>query len=171
MACAVIDKSGELQLLHRGFYNYKTVIRDFGCQAIAESDYTKETVPLEYATFVGIMINRKAVGEAGLPKRELFLHFDDIEYSLRLGRYGRIVLVPKSKILHKENASNHFFVKRVFGKERVRIKYEKLWLRYYVTRNVTWGLKEYYGKHWDSEAGPGHVLYKICVRHSFIRRP
>jgi rhamnopyranosyl-N-acetylglucosaminyl-diphospho-decaprenol beta-1,3/1,4-galactofuranosyltransferase len=149
LACSVIENNGKISLVHRGFYNYKSLIKDFGCQPLPVAQYQHKFVEIEFATFVGIMINGKAAIKIGLPKKELFLHFDDIEYSLRLNTYGKVLLIPDSKILHKENASNHFFTKKVLGRNRIRIKYEKLWLRYYAVRNVTWGVKKYYGVKWD----------------------
>lgn len=149
-ACAVIDNNGKIAAVHRGEFNYRRLTTEFGCIPVPDADYTRESISVGYATFVGIMVNSRAIQRAGLPKKELFLHFDDIEYSLRLREYGKILLVPGSKILHKENASNHFFLKRVYGKERMRIKYEKLWLRYFVIRNVVWGVNHYYGRHWDT---------------------
>lgn len=145
LSCTVIDNDGKISLAHRGHFDYRSMMRNFGCVPLAESEYARETADVGYASFVGVMIARQAVEAAGLPRKEFFIHFDDIEYSLRLRKYGRILLVPASKILHKEVASNHFFLKRVFGKERTRIRYEKLWLRYYGIRNLTWGVKKYYG--------------------------
>jgi len=149
-ATSVIDRDGKLQLVHRGEYDYRRLTKEYGCRPVSESEYNKTSVPVGYATFVGIIVNAKAIKAIGLPKKELFLHFDDIEYSLRLSRFGRIVLVPGSRMLHKENASTHFYIKQVLGKPRVRVKYEKLWLRYFVIRNVIWGVKEYHGKKWDT---------------------
>ena len=159
-ACSVIDNDGKISVVHRGEFDYRRLMTEFGCKPAAASEYDKSSFQIGYATFVGIVVNRKAIAQIGLPKKEFFLHFDDIEYSLRLGTYGRIVLVPGSRILHKENASNHFFTKKVFGKERVRIKYEKLWMRYFVVRNVVWGVKEYYGKRWDMKLVLGMYYVK-----------
>jgi rhamnopyranosyl-N-acetylglucosaminyl-diphospho-decaprenol beta-1,3/1,4-galactofuranosyltransferase len=149
LACSVIDNNDEISLVHRGFFNYRSLAKNFGCEPIAETSYSNDTVEVGYATFVGILINRIAIEKIGLPKKEFFLHFDDIEYSLRLRKQGKILLVPSSKILHKENASTHFFYKTIFGRNKLRIKFENLWMRYYVIRNVTWGIKNYYGKKWD----------------------
>jgi GT2 family glycosyltransferase len=160
VANTVIDNDGKICEVHRGEWDYRGINTHFGCRPLPLAEYAKSSVAVGYATFVGIMVNRKAVELAGLPKKELFLHFDDIEYSLRLGRYGRILLIPESKMLHKENASNHFYQKKVWGKERTRVKYEKLWLRYFVTRNVVWGVKEYYGKKWNSSL----VLAQYYIR-------
>ena len=150
LSTAVIENSGKISYIHRGFFNYKRIARDFGCTPAAAGEYTKPVVEIGYATFVGILVNARAIATIGLPKKEMFIHFDDIEYSLRLKQYGRILLVPSSRILHKENASNHFYFKRVFGKDRVRIRFDKLWARYYGIRNLSWGVKEYYGKKWDT---------------------
>src|SRR5579859_654994 len=149
-ACSVIDNANRISLVHRGEYDYRRLTSEYGCRPTPETEYARDSVDVGYATFVGIIVNSRAVKTIGLPKKELFLHFDDIEYSLRLRKFGRIVLVPASRMLHKENASTHFYTKKVLGKPRVRVKYEKLWLRYFVIRNVIWGVKEYHGKKWDT---------------------
>ena len=149
LACSVVNNDGSLALIHRGHFDYRALNKGFGCKGLPVESYKAQFAEIGYATFVGILLNSKIVRQIGLPKKEIFLHFDDIEYSLRLQKQGKILLVPHSKILHKETASNHYFIKNLFGKPRTRIKFEKLWMRFYVIRNVTWGIKTYYGKRWD----------------------
>jgi len=51
---------------------------------------------------------------------------------------GKIILVPKSLILHKEAAERGNLTKGLFGREIPVVPYDKLWLRYYGVRNSIW---------------------------------
>jgi rhamnopyranosyl-N-acetylglucosaminyl-diphospho-decaprenol beta-1,3/1,4-galactofuranosyltransferase len=55
---------------------------------------------LDYCSFVGPLIRAGAARRAGLPMREMFIRFDDLEYVSRLR--GPIYLVAASRVLHKD---------------------------------------------------------------------
>ncbi|MEP6846328.1 MAG: glycosyltransferase family 2 protein [Panacibacter sp.] len=63
----------------------------------------KELQPqvIEFASFVGFMISKKLINKCGLPDKDLFFQNDDVEYCLRINKYGRILLVPSAIIEHK----------------------------------------------------------------------
>ena len=53
-------------------------------------------------SFVSILISREAVRAVGLPIKDFFIWFDDVEYTLRITKRGFIgAYVPKSLVLHK----------------------------------------------------------------------
>lgn len=58
-------------------------------------------MPLRTATFVSLLVNRRAVDKHGLPLRRYFLWSDDIEYTARILREESGYLVPASVSLHK----------------------------------------------------------------------
>lgn len=62
------------------------------------------------ASFVSIMINSKAVKVAGYPLKKMFIWFDDLEYTIRLGKYGPCYLIGNSVVYHKteENVGPDF---------------------------------------------------------------
>lgn len=59
------------------------------------------TVPIRTASFVSIMIDRRAIEEDGLPKADYFLWNDDFEYTARLLRHRVGLYVPDSVVVHK----------------------------------------------------------------------
>jgi GT2 family glycosyltransferase len=66
---------------------------------------TADSIPLlSFSSFVGLMVSRRAIDKIGLPKAELFLYFDDIEYCARLCGTGKIVLAEDATIVHKETS-------------------------------------------------------------------
>jgi len=58
-------------------------------------------MPLRTATFVSLLVNRRAIDDHGLPLRRYFLWSDDIEYTARILRHQPGYLVPASVSLHK----------------------------------------------------------------------
>jgi GT2 family glycosyltransferase len=58
-------------------------------------------IPLRTATFVSLLVSRRAVDTYGLPLRRFFLWSDDIEYTARILRHESGYLVPASVALHK----------------------------------------------------------------------
>jgi rhamnopyranosyl-N-acetylglucosaminyl-diphospho-decaprenol beta-1,3/1,4-galactofuranosyltransferase len=57
-------------------------------------------MPLRTATFVSLLVNRRAVDDHGLPLRRYFLWSDDIEYTARILREEPGYLVPASVSVH-----------------------------------------------------------------------
>lgn len=68
---------------------------------IAENARKVGTIPIRTASFVSIMIDRRAIEEEGLPKADYFLWNDDFEYTSRLLRNRIGLYVPASVVVHK----------------------------------------------------------------------
>jgi rhamnopyranosyl-N-acetylglucosaminyl-diphospho-decaprenol beta-1,3/1,4-galactofuranosyltransferase len=100
---------------------------------------------ISFASFVGLAVHRSAIERVGLPKRELFIKGDDLEYCVRLASIGPLILVPGSKIRHKDQVSTTFERRRRFGYESNRIPIDKLWLNYFSLRNLLWIRREHVG--------------------------
>jgi rhamnopyranosyl-N-acetylglucosaminyl-diphospho-decaprenol beta-1,3/1,4-galactofuranosyltransferase len=58
-------------------------------------------LPLRTATFVSLLVNRRAIDAHGLPLRRYFLWSDDIEYTARVLRHEPGYVVPGSVAVHK----------------------------------------------------------------------
>lgn len=141
LASLKVDKSMNILHPHRGYFNFKNVFSGI-VKKFDESDIKKESIEIDHASFVGILVNSKAIFKIGYPKKEFFIHYDDVEYCIRLRQIGKIFLIPESKIIHKEDAKErelkNFFVKKSF-----RVPYNKFWLTYYGRRNLVWLGKNY----------------------------
>jgi len=58
-------------------------------------------VELDDVPFEGPLIRRKCIDLAGLPNKDLFICRDDVDYSLRVKKYGKLVLVTNALIIRK----------------------------------------------------------------------
>lgn len=135
LACKVIDHEGEIEAPHRGYFKSLSL----RTRALPVRNYiSSQKVLIDYATFVGFFINSQAVRATGLPLKHFFIYSDDVEYSLRLKKYGSIYLASKSVIIHKDKMSSRgclFFE---------NIPVESFWKRYYGIRNLTWLSRKYF---------------------------
>lgn len=160
LAALVLNADGSPQTLQRGFFDYikakQTQISLFQADSAHPFD-------IDYAGFVGVLINGQAIDRMGLPHKEFFIWFDDVEYCLRLKKFGQIVLVPNAKILHKDQGGTA---------SGVHLPIQSFWKMYYGLRNRSVIAHTYCGK--------GHVFFawlyfKAVVKslmsrdHVFIR--
>lgn len=135
---------GRVLLNYLGWIDWK--YRPFECvRPLTQSqmDKASPTVKLEMATFVGLLVPRWLVLRIGLPKRELFIHADDLEYCLRMRGITPIVLVKDSVVLHKEEVATAFTTVGFLGRSSNRIRFERYWISYYAPRNYLWLLRRY----------------------------
>ena len=58
-------------------------------------------MPLRTATFVSLLVSRKAVDRYGLPLKRFFIWSDDIEYTARVMLRDAGYFVPESVVVHK----------------------------------------------------------------------
>jgi len=141
LACNVILPSGEICFNHRGYIDLGKIYPLIQ-KPLEKGKYKKLVEEIDMASFVGILVNKKAIEKIGYPKKEFFIHHDDVEYCIRLRKVGQILLVPDSVIIHKE-AAKMGFPKIFFGRKSLRIPYNKFWLTYYGRRNLVWLGKKY----------------------------
>jgi rhamnopyranosyl-N-acetylglucosaminyl-diphospho-decaprenol beta-1,3/1,4-galactofuranosyltransferase len=140
LAGSVLSQNGIIQINHRVKINLKNV---FLILPLRLEEYQKQTVEIDMASFVGLLVKRNAIENIGFPKKDFFIHNDDLEYCIRLRSIGKILLVPKSIIFHKE-ASRADDIERKFLGIKVRRKnFSKLWLSYYSRRNLVWLVRKY----------------------------
>lgn len=96
-------------------------------------------IPIDVLSFVGPCFPRWIIDKAGLPIKDFFIHFDDVEYALRIGKFGKLLLITEARILHRQaQIASAVESKMQLGKQRNRIRIEALWLRYFGYRNLIW---------------------------------
>lgn len=136
LSCKVMDDNTSIQLHHRGYINLKKM---FPCLHIPlEAKYYKnKSIEIEFASFVGLMINREVVEAIGFPNKQFFIHNDDIDYCIRMRKLNKILLIPDSIIFHKDKAFSET------TNNKGRTSYEKLWITYFERRNAVWVNKNY----------------------------
>ena len=135
---------------HRGIFDYENCLPAFQ-KALNIKEYEKDKCEIEMASFVGILIPITSIKKIGLPEQRFFIHHDDTEYSLRLISLGKILMVNKSIIYHKEKRQEEKIERQFLWFKKNRIKYERLWLKYFGLRNSVYiafkygkGYKKYF---------------------------
>lgn len=119
---------------HRGIFDYKNCLPAFSRPVSLEA-YKSDFYEIEMASFVGILIPISSIKKIGLPEKRFFIHHDDTEYSLRLSTIGKILMVNDSLIYHKEKRQEEKIERKFLGFKKNRIKFERLWLKYFGLRN------------------------------------
>ena len=134
---------------HRGVFDYENCLPAFQ-KAINIKEYEKDKCEIEMASFVGILIPISSIKKIGLPEERFFIHHDDTEYSLRLATIGKILMINDSVIYHKEKRQEEKIERQFLWFRKNRIKFERLWLKYFGLRNSIYiaikygkGLKRY----------------------------
>jgi rhamnopyranosyl-N-acetylglucosaminyl-diphospho-decaprenol beta-1,3/1,4-galactofuranosyltransferase len=97
--CGTVVEFGAPALQHRRRFGTWTGLE----RALPAAAYGagRPPVRIDTASFVGLLVAAGAVARAGLPRADLFLAYDDTDYSLRLRRAGRSLwLVPASVVDH-----------------------------------------------------------------------
>lgn len=63
-------------------------------------DYLKDFFEIDMFSYVGTIMNVKAIEQFGFCNKDLFIYADDADHSLRLSKYGKIYCFPTMKVLH-----------------------------------------------------------------------
>ena len=96
-------------------------------------NYKDKLLNIKANAFVGPLIKRKAVDLVGFPNPDLFIWGDDTEYTYRINKKGKIILVGSAIILHKDNLSM----------QSNMIDKRQVWKIYYYFRNKVLFIKSY----------------------------
>src|SRR6202142_880217 len=106
VANLTIGLDGRPQLEHRGWLELRST-RPRAHRAIDAANLT-DKMEISFASFVGLAVHRSAIDRIGLPKREMFIKADDLEYCVRLAKLGPLILVPENRIRHKDGVSTNY---------------------------------------------------------------
>jgi GT2 family glycosyltransferase len=136
VASLPLGSDGLPQREHRGWLDLRSSRQ--GAHRPIDAGQLTQNIEINFASFVGLAVPRSAIRQVGLPKRELFIKGDDLEYCVRLAAVGPLVLMSDSKILHKDGVAQNYERRRRFGYVSSRIPLDKLWLNYFALRNLLW---------------------------------
>lgn len=132
MCGTIMDYDKEKILLGHHCRN-KKVMGVAVMKEVPEEEYNKEFFDLDLVSYVGTVFKVEAIKKAGTTREDFFIYSDDWEHSMRVRKYGRIICVPKSLVLHVGESTT------------VSKKKEAVWHDYYSTRNIIIALKEHFG--------------------------
>lgn len=120
--CRAIDLSNPLASLHSRPLKKETI---------------NEPVEIEGMVFEGPLIKREVIANIGYPNKDLFIFYDDTDYSYRAVLAGYKVIYVPDAILEKER----FFVKDTWKEKQMKKRWKRL---YHVRNNAYFNHK--YGK-------------------------
>ena len=149
--------NNEIAHVHRGIV--KPNIKRKMLQLPLHEDYYAAVHDIDFASFVGMLVRGTAAQAIGLPDARFFIHHDDVDYSLRLRSIGRIQLVPKSIIHHKEATAAATQVRSLFGLRSNRQKISHAWIGYCTHRNYVYVVRRYH---------PNKLFGHISILTSFL---
>ena len=129
LASQKVGTDGQRQATHAGDYHpvwmRKTPVDRTG----------PEIEEIQFSSFVGLMVKTEAVDHIGLPKAEYFIWGDDTEYSLRLGRVGRLFLVRSSRVIHYDSFATARKKAPILSQAWLDRPLDQYWRNYYSLRN------------------------------------
>jgi len=135
LASLKVDENGNVLKHHTGYLEFEKGIKQI-IRPIDESKLNNRFVEIDFSSNTGFLISSKVIKEVGFPDARLFIDYDDIEYSIRLRKYGKIYLIPESIVIHKEGTKKgHCTGKKRLFIESCRTHYDKLWRSYFRIRN------------------------------------
>lgn len=84
----------------------------------------KNAVEIKEATFVSLLINRKAVLSCGLPCKDYFLWGDDAEYTMRIiTHFGKAYFIGNSIVCHKRFGATNLDIRKEANAGRINMYY------------------------------------------------
>ena len=145
VASKKVGLSGKIQYIHRGYFN----LQRLKPVALSADKYQERYTEIGFASFVGPLFSRKVIEKIGFPNKDFFIWFDDVEYSIRANKYGKMYMVSDSVIVHKD------------GSEDVEVKYlpiQQYWKNYYGIRNRIYILKEHFS------VSNSKIIIFVCLK-------
>lgn len=140
MLCPLRKQNGKIFLSEVKQFNLSNPFKSLHDNKLKKSEIqNNECIDIEGIAFEGPLIKNEVVEKIGLPNKELFLLYDDSDYSYRTVISGYKVRFVTNAILNKELffANDDIVTKRKKGK----------WKLYYHIRNTVYFNKKY-GKNW-----------------------
>lgn len=98
LASTVLREDRSIFLIHRRTFNAENLEQ----KAVTADKYNLDYFEIDTASFVALLISQRAIKDVGLPLKDLFIYYDDTEYSLRIRQKGTIVTVSNSKVIHPQ---------------------------------------------------------------------
>lgn len=144
-----------------GYGNYRGFSLTMGFRPVVNKESLESPLlPIEAAGFLAILVRREAISAVGLPQKELFMFWDDLEFTYRISRRFKEFLVPASKILHWHGWDSPAPRKFLgFAKQGAGVSFERAWRLYYFVRNEIY-VRTKYAKPWLSPFIPAMIVMK-----------
>ena len=96
--CGQVINHGKTDIAHRKIYGRKGIV--ITETYVPEQEYRKSEFLFNAFTYVGTVMNKEKLIQAGLPNKDFFIWWDDLEHGLRMSKIGKILCVPAIRIHH-----------------------------------------------------------------------
>lgn len=94
-----------------------------------DSYYQKATFSCDIASFCGMMVRKELVERIGVPHSDYFIFHDDTEYSLRILKYSKFLVVTDAILDHKTKPTIEKLPRRYTWKDYYEIRNRLLYVR------------------------------------------
>lgn len=102
--CGKVIKNGEMDINHGKMYVKKGI---HICESIpTEEMYNQKEFKMGTFTYVGTIMNKRKILQAGLPNKDYFIYWDDLEHGMRMSEVGKIICVPAIVAYHNVDEEN-----------------------------------------------------------------
>ncbi len=146
LASLKLDLEGNVLFHHRGYFDFTDPNHLIG-PLVLEELKDGNTLVIDHASFVGLLLSRNAVEQVGFPKEDFFLYYDDVEYCIHIQEAGGILLVKSSRIYHHIPQPS-YTRKEFIGRKFDFVPFDALWLTYLDTGNYVWLNHKYTKSRW-----------------------
>lgn len=124
-AAGIVKVNGEIDIYHRRYIaNPGMRLKTFD-----EKNYQQETFECDIASFCGMFVKKTLVSKIGLPHKEYFIFHDDTEYSLRILKYSKFLVVTDAVLNHKTKTEQKQKPRRYTWKDYYEIRNRLLYVK------------------------------------------
>jgi GT2 family glycosyltransferase len=158
LAPVVEDDRGRVLPVNRGHVRPRWFFAPL--VAATPEEYAAAETRIGFCSFVGPLVRTAAARRIGLPMREMFIRFEDVEYLSRLAAHGQTMwLVGASRIVHRDpQPLAGADLRSMWGDYAQRIPFAQQWKRLYGVRNQLWcGYR-------DGYVSPAQGLSQVLVQ-------
>ncbi|HFI0952225.1 TPA: glycosyltransferase, partial [Streptococcus suis] len=67
---------------------------------VHNNSYSQDYFEINQGSYVGMLVKNSALSKAGITREDYFIYFDDTEHTERLNKFGRLVCIPNSRVVH-----------------------------------------------------------------------
>lgn len=94
---------------------------------VPESEYKNDFFELDLFSYVGTVLSKSYMKQVGITEKDYFIYCDDTEHSLRLSKVGKILCVPKIRVVHDVELQNRDMItwKNYYGIRNNLLMYKK----------------------------------------------
>ncbi|MGH9344908.1 MAG: glycosyltransferase family 2 protein [Terriglobia bacterium] len=125
----VVDRDGRVQPSHH--IRLTRLMKEL--PVTGERCDTDAPIGLDAKSYTGSLIRRDAVAAVGLPNSAFFVYQDDWDYSHRIAMRFKVLLVPRSRVVHGDGKRNAPQAPRLH--RALRPSFDERWKVYYSLRN------------------------------------